>query len=127
MQNGCNQPCKRLFIRLMITFNRLLNDRNITMTEPSKKISLILGGSFETLSACRLKQIKLNLAWTVPYLIVGKISNRTYTIQRVLMSCKFNVHVDHLKAYMGSPRPWFGLEGIPMNVSDADGSEDSYQ
>ena len=43
------------------------------------------------------------------------------------MSCKFNVHVNHLKAYMGdnSPRPWVGLEGIQVNVNNDDGSEDS--
>ena len=45
------------------------------------------------------------------------------------MSCKFDVYVDHLKVYIGdnSLRPCVGLERIPMNVSDDDGSEDSQQ
>ena len=55
---------------------------------------------------------KLHLAWTGPYLIVGKISDWTYTIQRDPTSRRFNVHVDHLKAYLGenSPRPWVGID-----------------
>ena len=72
---------------------------------------------------------KLHLAWTGPYLTVGKISDWTYTIQRDPTSRRFNVHVDHLKAYLGenNPRPWVGLDGIPVNVSEEEGPTDSYQ
>ena len=69
------------------------------------------------------------MAWTGAYLIVGKISDWTYTIQRDPTSPRFNVHVDHLKVYLGKtcPRPLVGLDGIPVNVSEEEGPDDSYQ
>ena len=51
---------------------------------------------------------KLGLGWTVPYLVINRISDVTYSIQKSETSPIINVHVDHLKPYEGQnqPRDW---------------------
>ncbi|CAC5367719.1 unnamed protein product [Mytilus coruscus] len=53
-------------------------------------------------------KLKLGLGWTGPYLVFRKISPITLTIQKAPNSRVVNVHVDHLKLYMGNdaPRNW---------------------
>lgn len=42
---------------------------------------------------------KLGQGWTGPYLVVGKVSDITYEIQRNEANKGINIHVDHLKQY----------------------------
>lgn len=64
----------------------------------------------------------MELGWTGPYLIVQKISDVTYTIQKSPQSVKINVHIDHLKPYLGenSPRPWVDPEGNPIDCNQTE-------
>ena len=55
---------------------------------------------------------KLEFGWTGPYLIIDKLSDLTYEIQKEENSRLFSVHVDHLKPYEGTSQPetWLGKE-----------------
>ena len=63
-----------------------------------------------------LAEQKVEVDWDGPFLVVKKISDLTYKIQKSPTSRKFNVNVNHLKSYMGenSPRPWVGPDGEPI-------------
>jgi len=63
---------------------------------------------------------KLGLGWTGPYLIVDKLSDLVYSIQRDPESRVINVHKDHLKAYLGDNNlpPWIFDEQDETEVSD---------
>ena len=56
--------------------------------------------------------LKLGLGWTGPYLVVGKISKLTYSIQKRPDSPIVNVHVDHLAPYHGNnaPESWLRVD-----------------
>lgn len=43
---------------------------------------------------------KLGLGWTGPFLIVDKISDLTYKIQKTPQTEPISVHIDHLKPYL---------------------------
>ncbi|KAK3105584.1 hypothetical protein FSP39_001056 [Pinctada imbricata] len=68
--------------------------------------------------------IKLGLGWTGPYLVICKLSDLLYTIQKSQNSPKITVHVDHLKPYVGSnaPESWIVSERnvIPQMIDDDD-------
>ena len=51
---------------------------------------------------------KLKLGWTGPYLVVDRISDTTYSIQKAADRPILNVHVDHIKPYQGEfpPANW---------------------
>ena len=51
---------------------------------------------------------KLKLGWTGPYLVVDRISDTTYSIQKAADRPILNVHVDHIKSYQGEfpPANW---------------------
>lgn len=51
---------------------------------------------------------KLGLGWTGPYLVIKRISDVTYSVQKSENSPVLNLHVDHLKPYEGrnQPRNW---------------------
>lgn len=53
---------------------------------------------------------KLGLGWTGPYLVIKKISNLTYSIQKTSDSRIINVHVDHIVPYQGNNAPDSWLE-----------------
>ena len=55
---------------------------------------------------------KLGLGWTGPYLVVQKLSDLVYSVQRNPTSRIINVHVDHLKPYLGEAplAPWVQTE-----------------
>ena len=53
---------------------------------------------------------KLGLGWTGPYLVIKKISNLTYSIQKSPDSRIINVHVDHIIPYQGNNAPDNWLE-----------------
>ena len=57
-----------------------------------------------------LAEKKVEIDWDGPFLVVKKISDLTYTIQKTPTSRPFNMNVNHLKSYLGenSPRPWWG-------------------
>lgn len=65
---------------------------------------------------------KIEVDWDGPYLIVKKISDLTYTIQKSSTSRQINVHVDHLNADMAdySPIPWVGPNGEPIPTENAE-------
>lgn len=68
--------------------------------------------------------IKLGLGWIGPYKILEKITDVTYKIQESPDSRQINVHVDHLKPYLGAvPLVWV-LDG--ENESENE-QEDSFQ
>ncbi|MEW8545935.1 MAG: hypothetical protein AB2693_20630, partial [Candidatus Thiodiazotropha sp.] len=64
---------------------------------------------------------KVEIDWDGPYLVIKKISELTYTIQKSPTSRQINVHVDHIKAYRGdnSPIPWVGPNGEPIPGENA--------
>ena len=67
---------------------------------------------------------KVEVDWDGPYLIVKNISDLTYTIQKSPTSRQINVHVDHLKAYLGEygPIPWVGPDGETIHRENIENS-----
>ena len=66
---------------------------------------------------------KLGLGWTGPFLIVSKVSDLVYGIQKDEVANRINVHVDHLKPYEGRnpPRNWLSdvSENNNQNVENS--------
>ena len=92
---------------------------------------------------------KLELDWTGPYLIVDKLSDLCYSIQKNPQRPILNVHIDHIKPYLGenSPEPWVTVnvetdteasqnkmlpipelqeESLPISESREEGEESNY-
>lgn len=67
---------------------------------------------------------KLELGWTGPYLIVKKVSEVTYSLQKNPKSPVVNVHIDYIKPYLGenSPTPWVDKDGNPVVAEEPDSS-----
>lgn len=55
---------------------------------------------------------KLGLGWTGLYLVIQKITDLTYKIQKSPTSDIISVHIDHLKPYLGlrTPPAWTRLD-----------------
>lgn len=55
---------------------------------------------------------KLGLGWVGPYLVVEKLTDLTYTIQKSEDTRRIKVHIDHLKPYEGQDAPlnWLILD-----------------
>ena len=49
------------------------------------------------------KIIKFGVPWQGPYLVVKKIGEVTYSIQKSIHSKPRTVHIDHLCPYTGNP------------------------
>lgn len=58
--------------------------------------------------------LQLALSWTGPYLVVQKLGPLTYGIQKTENARIINVHVDHLKLYVGNAAPdnWIDVTQI---------------
>ncbi|XP_033761504.1 uncharacterized protein LOC117343268 [Pecten maximus] len=48
---------------------------------------------------------KLELGWTGPHLVIARLSELTYTIQKDPRAKLVNIHIDQLKSYLGSKPP----------------------
>ena len=76
--------------------------------------------------------LKLGLGWTGPYLVLRKVTDLTYVIQKTERSPVISVHVDHLKPYVGRnpPQSWLqsddedDLSDADERVDDDDESDD---
>lgn len=53
---------------------------------------------------------KLTLGWTGPFLVLKRLSETTYSIQKAAEKPVINVHVDHMKPYQGEIKPTSWLE-----------------
>ena len=65
---------------------------------------------------------KLALGWIGPYLIIKKVSEVTYSLQKSPTSPVVNVHVDYIKSYLGenSPTPWIDSDGNPVFTKEVE-------
>ena len=65
--------------------------------------------------------LKLGLGWTGPYLVLRKVTDLTYVIQKTERSPVISVHVDHLKPYVGRnpPQSWLQIDDED-DLPDAD-------
>lgn len=70
---------------------------------------------------------KLGLGWTGPYLVINKISDLLYDIQRNESSPILTVHVDHLKPYTGNLafENWTKNSENTLNISETEHSENT--
>ena len=61
----------------------------------------------------------LGLGWTGPYLVIEKMSDVTYKIQKDIDANPIIVHVDHLKPYLGRNQPenWLLQPSILQNTN----------
>lgn len=62
--------------------------------------------------------LKLGLGWTGPYLVIQKITDLTYRIQKSPASDIISVHIDHLKPYLGlkTPPAWNRLDTREVSI-----------
>ncbi|CAG2225233.1 unnamed protein product [Mytilus edulis] len=59
----------------------------------------------------------LGLGWTGPYLVIEKITDVTYKIQKSEQTKSIMVHVDHLKPYLGRNEPNNWVLNNTLNIS----------
>ncbi|CAG2184718.1 unnamed protein product [Mytilus edulis] len=59
----------------------------------------------------------LGLGWTGPYLVIEKITDVTYKIQKSEQTKSIMVHVDHLKPYLGRNEPNNWVLNNALNIS----------
>ena len=59
---------------------------------------------------------KLELGWIGPYLVIARISDVSYSIQKSPEGRIVNLHIDRIKPYQGenSPLPWVYQDGNPI-------------
>ncbi|CAC5387032.1 unnamed protein product [Mytilus coruscus] len=59
----------------------------------------------------------LGLGWNGPYLVIKKITDVTYKIQKTEQTKSIIVHVDHLKPYLGKNEPNNWILNTSLNIS----------